>query len=129
MNKNNLLKLADYLANLRQSEWWKFDMKVFCSDGGLMGSVDCGAIGCAVGHGPYAGIPKRISESWAAYSFRVFGLDCFAGEWVYLFDAGWSDVPRRNTPKATANRIRRFVESDGEIPVNPLGITPRKGGK
>ncbi len=111
MNTENLLKLANYLEGPLSS---KFDMAYFCDPG--VGSceavemVTCGSVGCAVGHGPHAGIPKLLTEDWFKYSERAFGLNSDSNEWMYLFSSSWEE--RDNTPQGAAARIRAVV-NDG----------------
>ena len=86
MNKDNLQILATYLKGPLEAS---FHMDRFDDGRGPMfGRSDCGTVGCAVGHGPYAGLPKEF-EQWDEYCERVFGLVyfdqthmwCFSGEW------------------------------------------------
>lgn len=54
---NNLKKLADYLMSGDLKA--EFDMSTYDDDSGTnVLVVNCGTVGCAVGHGPYAGIEK-----------------------------------------------------------------------
>jgi len=94
--RGNLEQLAAYLrsGNLQA----EFDM------GGY--SDHCGSVGCAVGHGPYAGIPKNEEELWHSYSDRVFVESIRAESW--MFDADWELVD--NTPEGAAARIEWFLE-------------------
>lgn len=130
MNKKNLLKLADYFDKFKPTKGRRFSMLRFSdSDRRGIHNENCGSVGCAVGHGPYAGIPKKLGESWVGYSERVFETYDLDESWTYLFGANWHKFVRHRSPKATALRIRNFVKSGGKIPVNPLGIAPRKGKK
>lgn len=108
MNTENLLKLATYLlsGDLKTG----FDMGLFSSIRGYRGlyHTHCGTAGCAIGHGPYAGIPKTTDENWSEYSSRVFGLsitDCERGEdmWDWCFSDMWEDID--NTPEGAGKRI------------------------
>ena len=97
MNKDNLIKLANYLLSSVPQE--EFDMYDFRSP--------CGTMGCAIGHGPESGIPKFPGETWAEYCVRAFGVTrghswdwCFDGEWRY----------HDNTPQGAAVRILYLVE-------------------
>lgn len=102
MNVENLEKLATYLESggLKAD----FDMVSFAHVHTATPHY-CGSVGCAVGHGPYAGIPKLAGELWAVYARRVFGLDDAQEE--YCFDAGWVDYD--NTPEGAAARIRHVI--------------------
>lgn len=91
MNRKNLKKLADYLEseNLKA----EFDMQYF--------ENMCGSAVCAIGHAPYAGIPKKPNEDWVDYSQRVF--DIRSVEWIWCFSEGWSKSD--NSPQGAAKRI------------------------
>jgi len=103
----NLRKLAAYL---RQPELRAaFHMALFCEHGlGGLGAEDCGSVGCAIGHGPYAGIPKRLDEDWDEYSERVFGISFPSMEWGWCFVSSWVYVD--NTPDGAADRIEWMLE-------------------
>lgn len=109
--RQNLKKLASYLEQLKPPESEEdpaFDMADFTTED--VGhdecrlQLDCGSCGCAIGHGPYAGIPKLTTETWYQYHLRVFGTEvygwCFAGEWKEV----------DNTPQGAAARIRIALE-------------------
>lgn len=116
MNRTNLRILADYL----ESEELKaaFSMETY-SEAGAEYKPVCGSVGCAIGHGPYAGIPKAAEEAWAEYTERVFDLDmnelrwCFSGLWA-KYD---------NTPQGAAKRIRYLLEH-GAPPDDFLNCPP-----
>lgn len=100
MNKENLLKLATYLL----SGELKADFNMRDYNGyGICGEylTDCGTVGCAIGHGPYAGIPKTTFESWDNYASRVFTADFRALLWC--FSSFWDAVD--NTAEGAAKRI------------------------
>lgn len=119
----NLLTLADYLEGPTLKA--AFDMENYgqCRyDYPDLPDDTCGSVGCAVGHGPYAGIPKILSdtgyitlpcaphlESWPTYSQRAFGVEPFSNQWSYLFDSRW--CRHDNTPTGAAQRIRTFLTS------------------
>jgi len=72
----------------------------------------CGAVACAVGHGPAAGflaIPEDFTPAgnmdWGAYQGRVFDVEGEAFSWC--FGGAWSDVD--NTPQGAAKRIRYML--------------------
>lgn len=100
MKKENLLKLATYLmsGDLKAD----FDMDRF-DDRHTEPAVKktCGTVGCAVGHGPYAGIRKYATESWMEYSNRAFKLS--DSEWYFCFGANWAQID--NTAKGAGKRI------------------------
>lgn len=107
MNRDNLLKLATYLlsGNLKAD----FDMSVYtCGDHfqsstPLSMRTTCGTVGCAVGHGPYAGIPKKSAEDWQTYGYRAFGVLPLSPEFNWMFSADWANTD--NTPEGAARRI------------------------
>lgn len=114
MNVENLEKLASYLEGL-PTDYEHFDMFDFFwvkNGGGYMYPdeaplpPECGAVACAVGHGPAAGLPALEGESWSHYSDRVFDL----GEtsWNWCFSDRWKKVD--NTPQGAAKRIRYMLE-------------------
>lgn len=104
--RKNLNKLADYLAKKRSKN--DFDINVFCDENTSIYSTTCGTVGCAIGHGPYAGIKKLKNEDWFEYSVRVFGFSSFSQEWMWCFDSGWSNTD--NTPTGAAKRIRYLLQ-------------------
>lgn len=107
----NLEKLATYLeSGILQG---KFDMEVF-ADGecypAYRPEANCGSVGCAVGHGPYAGIPIFLDEDWFDYAQRVFGVSLSdQADWEWLFDPQWNTLD--NTPQGAAARIRWFLKN------------------
>ncbi len=116
--RRNLRKLAAYLLNGLKA---RFDMgritddDDFASTGSCIhedNRTECGAVGCAMGHGPYAGIPKRKSESWWAYADRQFTNYTRASDWC--FHGCWADVDK--TAKGAARRILYML--DKGIPEN-----------
>lgn len=102
--RGNLLTLADYLDQLPE-DYGKFDMERFHSRRtGPTTDIPCGAVACAIGHGPAAGIaPVHDDKGWFTYSRRVFtGLNrCL---WNWCFSACWAHTD--NTPQGAAKRIR-----------------------
>lgn len=75
-------------------------------------SNECGSVGCAIGHGPYAGIEKT-ERDWLEYSERVFGIDRRAVEWDYVFDDKWSAYD--NTPQGAARRLQEVLDGKTEF--------------
>jgi hypothetical protein len=103
--QTNLRTLANYLLSGDLKA--KFDMFLYSELGHLSYGVDCGTVGCAVGHGPYAGIEKYPGEEWGKYANRVFG----SGEskiFSHLWASRWKQYD--NTPEGTANRILAFLD-------------------
>ena len=103
--RRNLRKLAEYLlsGDLRA----EFDMTLYGNECRSPLAKECGSVGCAVGHGPYAGISKHDDEEWPEYAGRVFGAH--RGHlFGYLFGAGWRYYD--NTPEGAGQRIRGVLE-------------------
>ena len=102
--EKNLQKLIKYLRKELKA---KFDMEIFSERGGGYNAIDCGSVGCVIGHGPYAGVRKRKNESWFAYSARKFGLPSESAEWQWCFGANWFGSD--NTTIGAAARIERLL--------------------
>lgn len=104
MNRENLRILADYLLGGKLKA--RFDMAIYAAPPWDSSDTNCGTIGCAAGHGPYAGVPKRASECWPEYIERQFDLTpieyswCFSGDWE----------AHDNTPEGAGNRILYLIE-------------------
>ena len=114
MNRENLTKLADYLAAL-PADYDHFDMFDYYRNIRIFGYIlpiesalpdKCGAVACAVGHGPAAGIPPVAGEDWTTYGHRVF--DMGGEEWYWCFSDKWTGID--NTPHGAAKRIRHLLE-------------------
>jgi len=138
MRKDNLLKLAAYLDTL-PDDYASFAMQTFfglsayelapemtereyaLKNGGVGA---CGAVACAVGHGPSAGFlfPEDLLDhlgchavNWSGYTDRFFiedyadasGDDLATAQFEWMFSSGWSHCD--NTPKGAAKRIRWLV--------------------
>lgn len=110
--RDNLAKLADYLESL-PNNYAGFHMDRFMryiDDAGYSNQPytatlgPCGSVGCAVGHGPAAGIDPVPNEDWLSYAYRVFGADtfdwCFAGSWAFT----------DNTISGAVARIRHLLK-------------------
>jgi hypothetical protein len=106
----NLVTLAMYLRNL-PDDYTRFDMFSFYDhkfytqtnpEDALSLAHSCGTVGCAVGHGPVAGVETYPGESWPQYTER-----CFIPEssplFALLFDDSWQT--KDNTPQGAAARI------------------------
>lgn len=130
-NVKNLDKLATYLEGL-PADYEHFEMHDFIEgkprwnqkvvdymlkNGGLY--ENCGAPGCALGHGPSAGILARQGVDilkdfegdsyvdWDTYSTRFVAYDIEEARprvWDFFFGGAWSDVD--NTHQGAAARIR-----------------------
>ena len=104
----NLKQLAAYLESgkLRAD----FNMTRFAEHNHPgPGLLTCGAVGCAVGHGPYAGVPKRTLETFSEYSDRAFGLKDEYEVWAFLFDSDWARTTY-STPLNVVARIHYFLK-------------------
>lgn len=102
--RDNLKKLANYLTNGELKAM--FDMLRFTDGKQEKEANTCGTVGCAVGHGPFAGIKKLSHETWHEYSCR-----CFAPRdemFTFMFDGNWKYLD--NTSTGAANRIMYALE-------------------
>jgi hypothetical protein len=101
----NLIKLRDYLRSGELSA--KFDMADVCENALFQYDTWCGSVGCAIGHGPYAGVKKLEEEDWFDYCRRVFinniATNLHADSWEWLFSEEWKEVD--NGPIGAAERI------------------------
>jgi hypothetical protein len=128
--RENLKKLADYLSAL-PLDYEHFNMISFME--GVHTSVEreyalhnggvgaCGAVACAVGHGPTAGIlftEEFISEGggvmWPEYTYanfivgRRFSPEA-ANAFSWMFGGRWA--PYDNTPHGAAARIYYYLRN------------------
>lgn len=108
----NLRILADYLTSGKLLA--HFDMNDYSGDD-HDNRFTCGSVGCAIGHGPYAGIKKSEIEFWDEYAIRVFGGRQFdytqsAKErlFEYCFHAAWKF--KDNTAYGAGCRILEMLE-------------------
>lgn len=110
MNRENLKKLADYLATGNTA--MRFNMTGYCSAPGGSGlnptEHGCGTVACAVGHGPAAGMKPLHNQSWETYSSYAFGLIAYSDEWGWCFDPEWAATD--NTPEGAAARINWLLD-------------------
>jgi len=153
MNRDNLAKLATYLESLpadyaafgmmsyftearteyaghsswdeieaHDRKWLESEVKYARENGGV---GQCGAVACAVGHGPSAGILFDSDDlfyasgkpSWDNYTQAKF-VDVDSQEFAWLFSGSWWRVD--NTPRGAAARIRYLLDGK-EIPVDKEG--------
>jgi len=120
--RQNLLKLADYLSKFQETIERRFDMSSFDRSRSPHSTQPvCGSVGCAIGHGPYAGIPKLDGESWIVYWQRVFmspeHFDCSddgTDPWSWCFSEEWASID--NTAAGAAKRIYWLL--DHGLPYN-----------
>jgi len=84
------------------------------------GVAKCGAVACAIGHGPSAGFlaaPDDFNSvgdiAWVTYTRRVFldynGYEAYQRTFSWMFGGAWSR--KDNTPHGAARRIRQFLTS------------------
>jgi hypothetical protein len=134
IQRNNLIKLADYLdalpANYRHFSMQTYaakdvtfddyDDEAYFADEDVLETPaqviptfinECGSCACAIGHAPLAGIPVEPDDSWISYEQRSFGVSGHPDHetyraWDYMFGPDNS-----NDPKEAAERIRTFLES------------------
>jgi len=127
--RENLDKLATYLENL-PADYSAFNMAHYFITDGITSEKEfaeieakyarenggvgkCGAVACAVGHGPSAGvlfdefdfsptIGRYRTADWTTYVEKF----CTNGspEWEFMFGGGWAY--HDNTPQGAAKRIR-----------------------
>lgn len=132
--RENLAKLAAYLERPDEERRKRFGMAGYCATVDEEGHEDkcvtlshhpCGAVACAVGNGPDAGVEAKRGEAWWSYSRRAF---C-AGEveWRWCFTGLWSHCD--NTPTGAAWRIRYLLQH-GEAPAedSPLWLADPAAG-
>jgi hypothetical protein len=110
VNVANLEQLAEYLDGLMNGHG--FTMERYMMAKGLAvlrppRAILCGAVACAVGHGPAAGIPPAEDANWNAYCERVFGLVVHHQPWKWCFGPAWAGYD--NTPQGAAARIRYLL--------------------
>lgn len=122
--KQNLKELAKYLYNLGET-YEGFHMSHYMTDIGekSLNPPDatgkdfhiCGAVGCAVGHGPQVKTIKqpKFSPSWNQYCEQAFGIPVvFIHEslpaFAWCFDSDWSNMD--NTPQGAALRIMGYLD-------------------
>lgn len=106
--RENLKKLADYLAAL-PDDYKQFEMRAFSSENDDEGppiKVVCGTAGCAVGHGPNAGLSQKRHKNWLDYCDHYFVYsESPAFDWMFGGDWSTSD----NTPQGAAERIYIYL--------------------
>lgn len=146
---SNLRKLANFLYDRSESKdfdmarWiqWTYERK----DGktelrkselrpGYVETYECGTVGCAIGHGPMAGIkPKDTWQHWREYCRDNF-CDGFGRAFSWMFDGTWvweSEIVRDSPTlsgeiqqREAAQRI--FVFLNKGIPTNMYGYSVRR---
>lgn len=131
INRENLDKLATYLEKL-PADYKHFEMTDYIT--GKRGNSEqvyyalnnggvdtCGTAGCAIGHGPAAGIlfkeeDLKVNQYWASgfevdwnlYCDRYF-VPTNSPEFEWMFGGAWYNWD--NTPHGAAARIRYFLDN------------------
>lgn len=111
-HRANLITLRDYLRQpVLKAD---FNMALYCEESGEERyRTDCGSVGCAIGHGPHAGIPKLCDEDWDRYARRAFGDATSNAGWDWCFSPNWKIYD--NTPQGAADRID-WMMTHGGVP-------------
>lgn len=127
VQRENLAKLATFLTTNAASLHFHMgafrgvlkagDEFEFSNEFRIDHTPPCGSVGCAIGHGPNAGIEPIDADKgdWSTYAARVFGTDPWGYNsdlWEGLFTADWQYLD--NSPEGAAQRITRFLET-GEL--------------
>lgn len=112
----NLITLKTYLSSGELKA--EFDMGDYCPISVGYYATECGSVGCAVGQGPYAGIPKLDTETWGEYANRVFGADEHGRPFTFMFGYGWFIYD--NAPEGAAERIDYALEYGIPMPKNEM---------
>lgn len=121
---NNLFKLAHYLLKGKLKA--EFDMGRYSDISHRCGATLCGTVGCAIGHGPYAGIKNPECLNWDEYSLKSFGLAQYhEGAGHSLFSWRWMDVD--NTPNGAAKRILYLLKYGKSLAVHTDSIKEYSG--
>ena len=116
MNKENLLKLANYLEQLPE-DYDHFYMYNFASGGITPQHIhteinQCGTVACAVGHAPIALNLKEKhikGMEWQDITDNyLINRQTNEDEWDWCFSEGWPSID--NTAKGAAKRIKTLLE-------------------
>lgn len=125
INVNNCAQLARYLESLPE-DYEHFNMRTFSTNDKLMRNIsegkldtafaECGTAGCAVGHGPDAGIPIPLDDDywiffsdsgphprWTTYSDLFIDGMSQGTWWTWCFSDAWARCD--DTPHGAAKRI------------------------
>lgn len=112
--RSNLKKLSAYLRALpRACEHFDMGKYYLVEDGAVAPGphevpmdMPCGAVACAIGHGPAAGIKvPRVCGTWNEFSRRALGVEACGDAWIYMFGPRNSD-----DPVEAADRIDNFLK-------------------
>jgi hypothetical protein len=145
LNAQNFFRLVHYLESL-PDDYGSFNMSFYfykevagperlkikrrevqyaLHNGGVN---SCGAVACAIGHGPAAGLlvsPDEIYEmdyeaqvNWKRYAVRVFGVsDGSSPVGAFMFGSDWNRFDR--TARGAAARIRYVLAGNRDFSFNP----------
>lgn len=116
MNRKNLKKLADYLADLPEGGP-RFDMTWYYTvpgDNNVFPSEiveSCKTAACAVGYATHIrGLEAYDDEhNWGTYIERIFGFYEGSESYTWCFHADWGDYD--NTAKGASKRIKYFLKN------------------
>lgn len=127
--RKNLKKLRDYLSGPLH-EGSEFDMERYAeASGAADAATECGSVGCAIGHGPYAGIRKYAKETWREYGVRAYSADWSLPatrdqkyQWAWLFDPLWAkcfptkdDAVKRIDAFLQYGSVQKLVDRQDEL--------------
>lgn len=111
-NRSGLEKLLAYLE-IRDLKA-ELNMFVYEENRGKhsgVGSLDCGSVGCLIGHGPYAGIEKDPNDKWMTYALKEFlSLEVNCILYKFLFSYNWEDV-KQDQLEAAILRLKYILEN------------------
>lgn len=110
MNRENLLKMAKFIATVPQEQ---FDMDAF---------IKCGSVGCSIGVCFVNDVLPELSSKFAkrlpaphnygGYSIAATGFNNSGDvRWRWCFQAGWHYID--NTPYGAAQRIIYLLQLKG----------------
>lgn len=115
MNKENLLRMADYIETIPQEQ---FGMGMYRMGIEVTTTQKCGTVGCVIGHCTILDTPENFKRFKRAglrgtmdfknWSREFTGITAFSDTWNYLFSGNWEKID--NTPQGAAKRIREVVE-------------------
>jgi hypothetical protein len=131
MNKNRLLKLADFLETVPRKSFDMGDFGRFGSAGEneprkFSGKFDCGFAGCAIGWAAQGRLfpGLRYSNDGDTFTFQGDDADGFqiaerlfdigAGGSMHLFSRA-AYTAKNPRPQTVAKRIRKFVANNGAL--------------
>lgn len=134
----NLFKLAAYLISEVPNDFHMLQFRAYSSNPFMLTEFEyaclpeCGTVGCAIGHGPSAGITPELCERWPLYCKRTlwdtnlavqgteYGLSsAWQRMWSWCFSSDWVDYD--NSAEGAGLRIL-YLLRHGFIPrAMPVG--------